>query len=88
MIYVLAFLLPPLALLLEGKLFSAIFNIALLILAVIVTAITLFWASPLLLAPSFHAIVAIAQSRRQREHREIVDAIRERRAKPEDYISP
>lgn len=79
MIYVLAFLLPPLALLIEGKPFSALFNVILIAVSVVITVVSLFNFAILLLVPPAHAILVIAQSRRQREHRELVTAAREGR---------
>lgn len=79
MIYILAFVLPPIALLIEGKPFSALFNLVLIAVSVVITVISLFSFAVLLLVPSAHAILVIAQSRRQREHRELVAAAREGR---------
>ncbi|MEM6616190.1 MAG: hypothetical protein AAF619_06665 [Pseudomonadota bacterium] len=81
MIYVLAFLIPPLALLIEGKPFSAIFNVIMIVLVLVLSLVTLFTFAWLLLVPSGHAIIVIAQSRRQREHRELVEAARDGRMK-------
>ena len=67
MIYILAFFLPPLGLLFNGQPFSAILNVPCLLLGLIV--------HPLLLVPSLHAIIAIAMQRREREHRELVQAV-------------
>jgi len=71
MIYVLAALLPPLGLLLNGQPFSAILN-----LIIIVPCIIVGLAFPVLfLVPSLHAIIAVHMKREDREHRELVDAI-------------
>ena len=71
MIYILAVFLPPLALLLNGQLFSALFN-----LVMIVPCLVLGMAFPVLwLIPSAHAVIAIAMARENRRHREIVHAI-------------
>jgi hypothetical protein len=71
MIYILAVLLPPLGLLLNGQPFSALLN-----LIIIVPCIVLGLAFPLLfLVPSAHAVIAIAMRREDRKHREIVEAI-------------
>ena len=72
MIYVLAALLPPLGLLLNGQPFSAIFN---LLLIVFCALFGLFF-HVLLLVPSAHAIIAVHMKREQRRHREVVEAIR------------
>ena len=73
MIYILAFFVPPLALLLNGQIFAAIFNVILIVPCVFFGLIF-----PVLLAvPSAHAIIAIYHNREQRKHREIVEAIRE-----------
>jgi hypothetical protein len=71
MIYVLAVLIPPLGLLLNGQPFSAIFN---LLLIVVCLVFGLFFHI-LLLVPSAHAVVAVHMKREQRRHREVVEAI-------------
>lgn len=63
MIYVLAALLPPLGLLLNGQPFSAILNVVILVVCVI-------------LVPSAHALIAVHMKREDRKHAEVVDAIR------------
>ena len=71
MIYILAFFIPPLALLLNGQIFSAVLNFVLLVPCLIFGLIF-----PVLFAmPSAHAIIAIYLDRENRKHREIVDAI-------------
>jgi hypothetical protein len=73
MIYILAFFVPPVALLLNGQLFSAVLNFVL-----IVPCVVLGFVFPVLwLVPSAHAIIAIYHERETRKHREIVEAIRE-----------
>lgn len=71
MIYILAALVPPIGLLLNGQPFSAIFNVFLILVCFI-----LGWLFPILfLVPSLHAVIAVHMKREQRRHREIVDAI-------------
>ena len=71
MIYILAVFLPPLALLLNGQIFSAVVNFVL-----IVPCLLLGMAFPVLwLVPSAHAVIAISMARENRRHREIVDAV-------------
>ena len=72
MIYVLAALVPPLGLLLNGQPFSAIFNLVLIVICLILGLIF----HVLLLVPSAHALVAVQMKREQRRHREVVEAIR------------
>lgn len=73
MIYVLAAPLPPLGLLINGQPFSAILNVALIVVCVLFGLIF-----PLLfLVPSAHAIIAVAMKRGDRRHREVVEAIRQ-----------
>jgi hypothetical protein len=72
MIYVLAALVPPLGLLLNGQPFAAIFNVLLIVFCVI---LGLFFHI-LLLVPSAHAIMAVHMKREQRRHREMVETIR------------
>ena len=71
MIYVVAFLLPPLGLLLNGQPFSAIFNLVLIVPCLIFGLILpVLW-----LVPSLHAVIAVYMKREDRRHRELVDAI-------------
>jgi hypothetical protein len=82
MIYILAVFTPPLGLLLNGQVFSAVIN-----LAMIVPCLLLGFAFPVLwLVPSGHAVIAIYMSREDRKHREIVDAI-ERHGPPPGWRS-
>jgi uncharacterized membrane protein YqaE (UPF0057 family) len=71
MIYILAVLLPPLALLLNGQVFAMILN---LVLCLICLPLGLIF-HPLLFVPSIHAVAAISMARENRRHREIVAAI-------------
>ena len=73
MIYVLAALLPPLGLLLNGQPFSAVFNLVLIVLCVIFGLIF----PILLLVPSAHALIVVHIKREDRRHREVVEAIRQ-----------
>jgi hypothetical protein len=73
MIYVLAALLPPLGLLLNGQPFSAVFNLVPIVLCVIFGLIF----PVLLLVPSAHALIAVHMKREDRRHREVVEAIRQ-----------
>jgi hypothetical protein len=71
MIYILAIFVPPLALLLNGQVFSAILN-----LVILVPCIFLGLMFPVLwLVPSAHGVLAIYMKREDRKHREIVEAI-------------
>ena len=72
MIYILAALLPPIGLLLNGQPFAAVFSV---ILMVFCTIFGLFF-HVLLLVPSAHAVIAVHMKREQRMHREVVEAIR------------
>jgi len=77
MIYILAVFIPPLALLLNGQLFSALLNFVL-----IWPCLIFGFVFPLLwLVPSVHAVIAIYMKREDRKHRDIVDAI-ERHSPP------
>ena len=73
MIYVLAALLPPLGLLLNGQPFSAIFNLVLIVFCLVFGLIF----HVLLLVPSAHALIAVHMKREDRRHREVVEAIRQ-----------
>jgi hypothetical protein len=72
MIYVLAALLPPLGLLLNGQPFSAVFNVLLIVFC----AVFGLFFHILLLVPSGHAIIAVHMKREERRHREMVEAVR------------
>ena len=79
MIYILAILVPPLGLLLNGQPFAAVLN-----LAMIMPCIILGIFFPLLwLVPSAHAVIAIYMRREDRKHREIVEAIEKYGPPPE-----
>ena len=81
MIYILAALLPPIGLLLNGQPFSALLNLV-LIVPCVVFGLLIF--PVLFLVPSIHAIVAVYMKREDRKHREIVDAI-ERHGPPPSF---
>lgn len=71
MIYLLAFFLPPLGLLLSGQPFSAVLNLLLIVPCVLLGLIF-----PLLfLVPSLHAVIAVHMKREDRKHRDMVEAV-------------
>jgi hypothetical protein len=80
MIYILAIFVPPLALLLNGQLFSAILNLVLIVPCIVFGLVF----PVLFLLPSAHAVLAVYMKREDRKHREIVDAI-ERHGPPPNY---
>jgi len=80
MIYILAALLPPLGLLLNGQPFSAIFNLVLIVVCVLFGLIF----PVLFLVPSVHAVVSVYMRREDRKHRELIDAI-ERHGPPPSW---
>jgi hypothetical protein len=80
MIYIVALVLPPLGLLLNGQPFSALLNVALIIPCLVFGLVF----HPLLLVPSLHALVAVHMRREERRHREIVQAI-ERHGPPQGW---
>ena len=67
MIYILAALLPPLGLLLNGQPFSAILNLLIIVPCIIGGLIF----PVLFLIPSLHAIIAVHMKREDRKHREL-----------------
>ena len=71
MIYILAALLPPIGLLVNGQPFSALLNLVLIVPCLILGLIF----HVLLLVPSIHAVVAVHMKREDRKHREVVEAI-------------
>ena len=80
MIYILAALLPPLGLLLNGQPFSAVLNVVLIVFCVRFGLLF----PVLFLVPSIHAVVAVHMKREDRKHRQIVEAI-ERHGPPPGY---
>ena len=78
MIYILAALLPPVGLLVNGQPFAAIFNLVLIVPCFMFGLIF----HVLLLVPSAHAVIAVHMKREERRHREIVDAIERHGAPP------
>jgi len=71
MIYVLAALVPPLGLLLNGQPFAAVLNLILIVPCILLGLVF----HVLLLVPSAHALLAVHMKREERRHRELVDAI-------------
>ena len=71
MIYLLAVFLPPLALLLNGQPFSAIFNLILIVPCLFLGLIF----PAFFLVASLHAVIAVHMKREDRKHRELVNAI-------------
>ena len=80
MIYILAALIPPLGLLLNGQLFSAVLNLILIVPCILLGLIF----PVFFLVPSIHAVIAVYMKREDRRHREIVDAI-ERHGPPPSW---
>ena len=81
MIYILAALLPPLGLLVNGQPISAIIN-----LIMIVPCILLGLIFPLLfLVPSAHAVIAVHMKRTDRRQREVIEAIQRSGVPPADW---
>jgi hypothetical protein len=73
MIYILAVFLPPLALLLNGQILSAVLNLVIVVPCIVFGLLI----HPLFFVPSLHAVIAIYMDRKDRQHREIVEAIRQ-----------
>ena len=78
MIYVVAALVPPIGLLLNGQPFAALFNLVLIVPCLVFGLIF----HVLLLMPSLHAVIAVHMKREERRHREIVAAIERYGAPP------
>jgi hypothetical protein len=78
MIYILAALLPPLGLLLNGQPWSALLNLVLIVPCLIFGLVF----HLLLLVPSIHAIIAVHMKREDRKHREMIAAIERHGAPP------
>jgi hypothetical protein len=79
-IYILAALLPPVGLLLNGQPFSAVFNLVLIVFCLLFGLVF----HVLLLVPSAHALIAVHMKREERRHREVVESIR-RHGPPPGY---
>jgi|UniRef100_Q07LI2 hypothetical protein len=73
MILLLAALLPPIGLLLNGQPFAAVFNLVLCVICIVLGLVF----HPLLFVPSAHALIAVHLKREERRHQEVVDAIRQ-----------
>jgi hypothetical protein len=83
MIYLVAIVLPPLALLIYGKIFQAIFNFLICVLAIVLGIIfivlpgapfVILWGIAVL-----HAVLAINSAKQDARAREVADAMRGRR---------
>ena len=72
MIYLLAVLVPPVGLLVNGQPFSSLLNLTLIVPCLIFGLLF----PVLFLIPSIHAVVAVHMRREDRKHRELVDAVR------------
>ncbi|MFS8037674.1 hypothetical protein ACI7BZ_12060 [Xanthobacter sp. AM11] len=81
MVYILAALLPPLGLLVNGQPISALVNLVMIVPCVLLGLIfPLFF-----LVPSAHAVIAVHMKRSDRRQREIVDAIERSGAPPPNW---
>ncbi|WP_454918157.1 hypothetical protein [Xanthobacter sediminis] len=78
MIYLLAALLPPLGLLLNGQPFSAVANLVMIVPCVLLGLIF----PPFLLLPSAHAVISVHMKRNDRWQRRMLAAIARRGAPP------
>lgn len=79
MIYLLAIIVPPLALLLKGKIFQAIFNGIIWVISIALAIISLGALSLLWIVSVIWAILAVKSARDDERHEELVDAMRSRR---------
>ena len=82
MIYLLAFFLPPLALVLAGAPFAALLNLVVWVAAWLGLVFLIVPGVILWVIAVVHAIVVINNKRADRRTREIIRAIRENRAPP------
>lgn len=83
MIYLVAIFLPPLALLLYGKIFQAVFNFILCVLAIVLGMLfivlpgapfVILWGIAVL-----HAVLAVNSAKQDARARDVADAMRGRR---------
>lgn len=71
MVYILAALLPPLGLLVNGQPISALINLILIVPCILIgLLVPIFF-----LVPSAHAVIAVHMKRTDRRQRELVEAI-------------
>ncbi|MFG1294657.1 MULTISPECIES: hypothetical protein [Xanthobacter] len=78
MIYILAALLPPLGLLLNGQPISAVVNLVMIVPCVLLGLVF----APFLLLPSAHAVISVHMKRNDRWQRRMLEAIAKRDAPP------
>ncbi len=78
MIYLVAILCPPLALLFKGKIFQAIFNGILWIVSLVLFAISFGALSLIWIVTVVWAIIVVKGANDDERHQEIVDAIKSR----------
>ena len=80
MMYLLALILPPVALLLSGKIFQAIFNFILIIISIVIFVGTLslgsFISFPLYIISIIHAVLVVHGVRSDRKIEEAVSKAR------------
>ena len=83
MIYLVAIVLPPLALLIYGKIFQAILNIIICVLAIVLGVIFIVLpGGPFIVLwgiAALHAILAVNSAKQDARAREVADAMRGRR---------
>jgi hypothetical protein len=83
MIYLLAFFCSPLALLLIGRWFQAIFNLVLYVIAILLTLTIVFWAPAGLIVWGIgvlHAVLSINAYKADRRNREMIKAMQDRKS--------
>jgi hypothetical protein len=85
MIYLVAIFLPPLALLIYGKIFQAIFNLLICVLAIVAIPFAIFpvftLGLPMIIwgIAVLHAVLAVNSAKQDARAREVADATRGRR---------
>lgn len=78
MIYLIAIICPPLALLLKGKIFQAILNGVLWLISLVLFVVSFGVLSLLWIVTVIWAIISVKSANDQDRHDEIVDAIKSR----------
>jgi len=81
MIYLLAALLPPLGLLVNGQPVSALVNLVMIVPCILIGLAF----PPLLLLPSAHALIAVHMKRTDRWRRRVLEAIARTGAPPPNW---
>jgi len=76
MLYILAILFPPLAILLTGKIFQAIFNLIIAVVGVVLFIVSIGALGIVYLIAIIHAIIAVHDYRQRKRDERLIKAAR------------